>query len=86
MINLRSPEYLSDYRLFYVGTLVKYKGNDNGLLKRDVIYSVDSFIDNSHITVYMPGVGNIKGRLLISLNLPNGKKTCYIPAHKFEKV
>ena len=86
MTNLRSPEYINDYRKFYAGTLVQYICNENGFLKRNLTYTVDSFIDNSDIIVYVRGVGNVRGRLLISLNLPNGRKSCYIPANNFKKV
>tara|TARA_Y100000991_G_scaffold205368_1_gene181621 strand:- start:1987 stop:2247 length:261 start_codon:yes stop_codon:yes gene_type:complete len=86
MTNLRSIKYINDYKKFYGGTLVQYIGNENGFLKRNVTYTVDSFIDNSDKTVYIRGVGNVRGRFLISLNLPNGRKSCYIPANNFKKV
>ena len=86
MENLRSPEYINDYRKFYGGTLVQYIGNEYTFLKRNITYTVESFVDLSDNTVYVHGVGNIKGSFLIWLNLPNGRKSCYIPANNFKKV
>ncbi len=88
MTDLKSKAYLIDYTKFYGGTTVQYTGPESeiGIFVRNVIYTVYDFVDLSDSKVFIKNAGVIRGRLLIRIKLPNGKKTCYVPAYNFKKV
>jgi hypothetical protein len=71
---------------FYGGTKVKYVGQANNLLDNKTVYTVNNFVDLRNNIVVLGNGMQVRGRLLVQLDLPNGKKTSYLSVQDLKRV